>query len=80
MDNTDVVRRGGILALPELMLVNVHEIVRCTALSLRRRSEIMGVACRYDPLSAQLTQALSARPVAGRQKNRPKRAVGQRYL
>ncbi len=33
LDNEQVLRQGGVVALPEFVLVNVHEIVRCTASS-----------------------------------------------
>lgn len=62
LDNENVIRQGGVIALPELMLVNVPEILRCTALAIQRRREIMGAACRYDPLTTQLAQTLGTRP------------------
>ncbi|MFV1968263.1 MAG: CHAT domain-containing protein [Pirellulaceae bacterium] len=62
LDNTSALVFGGVFAAPEFWLINAHEIVRCTALAIRRRSEITGAACRYDPLTTQLVQALSVRP------------------
>ena len=61
-DNKQVVRRGGVLAAPEYVPVQVQEIVRCVAVSLRRRRELMGPACPYDPLTTQLVTILSGRP------------------
>ncbi len=42
--------------------VNVHEIVRCTTLAMRRRREVMGPACAQDELTNELITALSRRP------------------
>ena len=61
LDNADVLRRGGIIALPEYAQVNVHEIIRCTALAQRRRREILGVTCSQDPLTAALADTLGRR-------------------
>ena len=61
-DNLRVLQTGGVFALPEYYLINAHEIARCTALAIRRRHEIMGRAASYDPLTAQLVQALTLRP------------------
>jgi tetratricopeptide (TPR) repeat protein len=61
LDNADVIRQGGVIALPEYMLVNVPEVVRCTALALRRRREIMGVTCSHDPLTTALVTTLGRR-------------------
>ncbi|MCA9120576.1 MAG: CHAT domain-containing protein [Planctomycetales bacterium] len=61
-DNQQVLQTGGVVALPELYLVNVHEIMRCTGLAIRRRHEIMGRAAAHDPLTGQLVQALAVRP------------------
>ena len=62
LDLTEVIRRGGVLVPPSYRLINAHEIVRCAALALRRRRELLGVACPYDPLTTRLAEALSARP------------------
>jgi len=61
-DNQQVLQQGGVVALPEIYQINAHEIMRCTALAIRRRHEIMGRAAVYDPLTAQLVQALTIRP------------------
>jgi len=58
-----VVRQGGGVFSPqEIYLINAHEIMRCTALAIRRRHDIMGQACPHDPLTGQLVQALTLRP------------------
>jgi len=59
--NDEVFRSGGVVAPPEFNQVHVAEIVRCTALSLRRRKELLGPICRYDRLTQPLLQALSGR-------------------
>lgn len=57
-----VVQQGGVLGQPQIMLVNAREIVRCTALAIRRRRELLGVACEHDPLTKKLVSTLAARP------------------
>jgi tetratricopeptide (TPR) repeat protein len=62
VNNSSVVMRGGVVQSPILFPVNVQEIVRCTVLSMRRRRELMGPACAYDPLTNELIALLSRRP------------------
>jgi tetratricopeptide (TPR) repeat protein len=62
LDNAEVIRQGGIVAPPELRPVYVSEIVRCTALALSRRRELMGPVCEHDQLTAMLVDALARRP------------------
>ena len=50
---------GGVVTSPQLWQLNVVEIVRSTALALRRRSEILGPLAKFDPLSKNLVSALS---------------------
>jgi hypothetical protein len=52
----------GILAQPEFFIINAHEVLRCTALAIRRRGEILGRTSTADPLNEQLLGALGARP------------------
>ena len=42
--------------------VDATEIMRCTALAMYRRMEMMGPTCPYDPLTGQLVDVLSRRP------------------
>ncbi|MCH2129140.1 MAG: CHAT domain-containing protein [Pirellulaceae bacterium] len=58
MDNENALRRGGVVAAPEMVPLRVSEILRCLALSIRRRNELMGPACRHDPLTGRLIQSL----------------------
>ena len=63
MDNQAVLERtGGPVMVPELYPLNVKEIVRCTALAIYRRHQIMGPLCQYDPFTSQLVAALARRP------------------
>lgn len=61
-DNDRVLQQGGVVALPEFHMINAHEIARCSAVAIRRRHQIMGLACPHDPLTTQVLQALSLRP------------------
>ena len=62
IDNEPAVRQGGVVQQAMLMPVNVVEIVRCTALAIRRRTELLGPLASYDPLSNDLVAELSRRP------------------
>ncbi len=50
---------GGAITSPQLWQLNVVEIVRSTALAIRRRHELLGPLAEYDPLSKNLVNALS---------------------
>ncbi len=63
LNNADAVRQGGVVQPPTFISLNVHEIVRCTALALRRRGELLGPLAEHDRLSSDLVAALSRRPV-----------------
>lgn len=62
INNNDVVQRGGVVTPPMIVAVNVSEIVRTTALAIRRRREILGPMSKHDPLTNELVTKLSARP------------------
>ncbi len=62
INNNDVVQRGGVVQKAVLFPIHVHEIVRCTALALRRRVELMGPICKYDPLTDEVLTKLARRP------------------
>jgi tetratricopeptide (TPR) repeat protein len=62
LDNSQVILRGGVVAAPTLHPVYVSEIVRCTALAISRRRELMGPVCEHDPLTVQVLEALMRRP------------------
>ncbi|NLY02465.1 MAG: CHAT domain-containing protein [Rhodopirellula sp.] len=62
IDNNAPFRQGGVVQAPILFPVNVKEIVRTTALAIRRRTELLGPLCEHDPLTADLIAELSRRP------------------
>jgi CHAT domain-containing protein len=64
--NLRALREGGVLMQERIVRINVREMVRCTALAIRRRAEIMGPTSRHDPLFNQIITALSARPAPPR--------------
>jgi CHAT domain-containing protein len=47
---------------PQLFTINAKEIIRCTCLALRRKRELMGPCCAFDPLTLNVTTALAKRP------------------
>ena len=55
-----VIRQGGgVVRPPELWQVNVIEIIRTTALALRRRNELLGPLSEFDPISQAMVAKLS---------------------
>ena len=62
IDASQQVMQGGIVQPPMLLPIHVQEIVRCTILAIRRRTELMGPLCQVDATTGQLIAALSARP------------------
>jgi tetratricopeptide (TPR) repeat protein len=55
-------QQGGVVTPPSLTPVNVQELVRCTALAIKRRGEIMGPVSQHDPLTNDISLALGRRP------------------
>jgi hypothetical protein len=51
---------GGVFRTPMLFRVNVIEVIRMSALAIRRRNEILGPLAPQDPITKQLSAALSA--------------------
>jgi tetratricopeptide (TPR) repeat protein len=62
INNNDAVQKGGVVQQAQLFPVNVKEIVRATCLAIRRRRELLGPTCKYDPVTTQVVAALSRRP------------------
>lgn len=62
VDNLAVLQKGGVVANPQLVPVNVAEVVRCTTVAMSRRRQISGPSCEHDPLTTKLVDALSRRP------------------
>ncbi len=61
LNNDAVLQRGGVLAPAEYQSINVHEVVRCTTLAMRRRYELMGPVCEFDPLTNELVATYDLR-------------------
>ena len=55
-------QQGGVVTPPSLTPINVQELIRCTALAIKRRGEIMGPVCQHDPLTNDIAAALGRRP------------------
>lgn len=56
------VLQGGVVDPAQVLSVRAGEIVRCTALALARRREILGPVCPYTRLTNQIVNALALRP------------------
>ncbi len=61
-ENAAAAQNGGVIVPQELYSCYVGEIVRCSALAISRRAEILGPASPHDPLFADLLTALQRRP------------------
>jgi hypothetical protein len=59
LDPTPVLQRGGVLTPPEYRRVNVMEIVRTSALAIRRRAELLGPLAPHDQVFKELSDRLS---------------------
>jgi CHAT domain-containing protein len=62
INNTEVYQKGGVVQQAVFYSIRPQEIVRCTTLAIRRRTELLGPICKNDPLTERLTAALS-RPI-----------------
>ncbi len=60
LDAQKTLQQGGVFRSPMLWRVNVIEVMRMSALAIRRRNEILGPLAAEDPISKQLSSALSA--------------------
>jgi len=58
LDNRDTVRTGGVVQQAQYWKVDVVEIIRCTALAMRRRNELLGPLGKYNDLSKDLVAEL----------------------
>lgn len=54
-----VVQQGGVLRQLQMWQINVMEIVRSTALAIRRRNELLGPLAAHDPISREMVNSLS---------------------
>jgi hypothetical protein len=55
----EVLRQGGVVQAPMFFKVSVSEIVRATALAIRRRNQLLGPLGKHDRISKELHDALS---------------------
>ncbi|MFH1269355.1 MAG: CHAT domain-containing protein, partial [Planctomycetota bacterium] len=62
LNNEQVLQQGGVVQMPQLFPIGAQEIVRCTTLAIRRRTELLGPLSQYDPLFATLVTTLSHNP------------------
>ncbi len=58
-ENEQAVKQGGIVQQAILYPINPQEIVRCTALAMRRRMELLGPLCKNDALTADIVMKAS---------------------
>src|SRR5271157_2540294 len=61
-DISSQIRQGGVVEAPILFPVEPQEIVRCTALAIRRRGELLGPLAAHDPLIDNIIATLQRRP------------------
>jgi hypothetical protein len=55
LDPRRALREGGVVRTPMLWRVNVVEVLRTSALAIRRRSEILGPLAAHDPIAKELS-------------------------
>ena len=58
LDASQQLQQGGVVQPPQLWPVDVVEIVRCTALAMRRRNELLGPLGPHDAISKNLAATL----------------------
>ena len=63
LDQERVLRQGGAMQLPRLVALDPEEIIRCTAIALRRRAELRGVTAADDDKTRGIVAVLG-RPIA----------------
>jgi tetratricopeptide (TPR) repeat protein len=62
INNNDIIKHGGVVQQAMLFPIYAQEIIRCTALAIRRRAELLGPLSPFDPLSTEVLAALSSNP------------------
>lgn len=55
-------QQGGVIGAPQLTPINVQELLRCTALAIKHRGEIMGPVCPNDTLTGDILVVLGRHP------------------
>ncbi|MEX0641749.1 MAG: hypothetical protein WD468_03560 [Pirellulales bacterium] len=58
LDNSQALTQGGIVLQPQYWRINAAEVVRTSALALRRRAELLGPLAPHDPLCRELADVL----------------------
>lgn len=61
LNQMTVLQRGGVIQMPMLVPLSTQEVVRCTCQAMRRRRDILGPICAFDPLTSQLLEVCSRR-------------------
>ncbi|TWT32232.1 CHAT domain protein [Posidoniimonas corsicana] len=59
LNNNDVANRGGTVQMPQFWKIDVAEVMRCAALSLRRRNQLLGALGPHDALSRDLADTFA---------------------
>ncbi len=52
------IREGGVFRTPMFWRVNVVEVIRTSALAIRRRNELLGPLAPHDPITKELSEVL----------------------
>ncbi len=63
-DTERAMQQGGVAVAPQLVPLNVVEVMRCLGVSLYRRRELLGPLAAEAPLTDQLVKEFSTHPVA----------------
>jgi tetratricopeptide (TPR) repeat protein len=62
INNNQQIQRGGVVSPAQLFPIRPAEILRCTALAIRRRGELLGPLGEHDTLGKEAVVALARRP------------------
>jgi len=63
-DTNKALQQGGVAVAPQLVPLNVVEVMRCLGVSLYRRRELLGPLAAESPLTDQLVKEFNSHPVA----------------
>lgn len=64
LDNSDPRKHGGLIAMPSLHALQADEVMRCTALAIRRRAELLGPLSAGDDLNVKMLSLLNRQRAA----------------
>lgn len=64
IDNSAVAQTGGRVSTAQFWKLDVVEVIRCTALAIRRRNQLLGPLGQHDKLSRELANRLSRGGIA----------------